>query len=113
LRSILPVRCRSLSWPERVNDEENHCNRDARIGYVESGPGVKNPGRVLSEIEQEKVDHVAVKNTIGKISQDAGEQKRERDITPNIGCSPPDEESQNNDKCDRRNYDKESVVVSE
>ena len=65
------------------------------------------------QIEQEKIDHMSIKKAIGKISQDAGEQKRQRDIAPNIGCSPPDEENQNNEKGDRRNYDEERIVVPE
>ena len=56
---------------------------------------------------------MSIKNAIGKISQDAGEQKRQRDIARNIGCSPPDEENQNNEKGDRRNYDEERIVVPE
>ena len=43
---------------------------------------------------------MSIKKAIGKISQDAGEQKRQRDIAPNIGCLPPDEENQNNKKRD-------------
>ncbi len=53
------------------------------------------------QIEEEKIDHMPIKKAIGKISQDAGEQKRQRDVAPNIGCSPLDEESQHNEKCDR------------
>ena len=45
------------------------------------------------QIEKEKIDHVPIKKAIGKISQDAGEQKCQRDITPNIACSPPQEET--------------------
>ena len=52
------------------------------------------------QVEEEKIDHVSIKKAIGKISQDAGEQKRQRDIARNIGCSPPDEENQNNKKRD-------------
>ena len=52
------------------------------------------------QIEEEKIDHMSVKKAIGKISHDASQQERQRDIAPNIGCSPPDEENQNNKKCD-------------
>ena len=65
------------------------------------------------QIEEEKIDHMSIKKAIGKISQDASEKERERNIAPNIWWSTPQEKNQNNEKCDRRNYDEESVVVPE
>jgi len=81
-----------------MNDEENHSNRDTRISDIECGPGM----RVRNvQIEKKKIDHMSIKKAIGKISQDAGEQKRQRDVAPNIGRSSPEEENQNNEKGDR------------
>jgi hypothetical protein len=56
---------------------------------------------------------MSIKKAIGKISQDASEKERKRNIAPNIWWSTPQEKNQNNEKCDRRNYDEESVVVPE
>lgn len=65
------------------------------------------------QIEEEKIDHVSIKKAIGKISHDASQQERERDVAPNIWWSPPQKKNQNNEKRDRRNYDEKRVVVSE
>jgi hypothetical protein len=65
------------------------------------------------QIEEEKIDHVSIKKPIGKISEDASQQERQRDVAPNIWWSPPQKKNQNNEKRDRRNYDEESVVVPE
>lgn len=65
------------------------------------------------QIEEEKIDYMSVKKAIGKISQDPSQQEAQRDVAPNIRQSPPQEKDQNNEKCDRRNYDEESVVVPE
>ena len=56
---------------------------------------------------------MSITKAIGKISQDASEKERKRNIAPNIWWSTPQEKNQNNEKCDRRNYDEESVVVPE
>ena len=65
------------------------------------------------QIEEEKIDHMSIKKAIGKISHDASQQERQRDVAPNIWWSPPEKKNQNNKKRDRRNYDEESVVVPE
>ena len=65
------------------------------------------------QIEKKKINHVPIKKAIGKISQDPGEKKRERKITPTIRCSRPQEEAQNNHKRHRRNGDEEGIVASE
>jgi len=41
-------------------------------------------GEPNMQIEKKKIDYVTVKKTIGKISQNAGKQKRKRHIAPNI-----------------------------
>lgn len=53
------------------------------------------------QIEEEKIDHMSIKEAIGKISQDACQQQRQGYVAPNIWRSPPEEENQNNEKCDR------------
>jgi hypothetical protein len=93
-----------------MNDEKNHCNRDARIGYVESGPRMR-VGNV--QIEKEKIDHMSIKETIGKISQDASQQERKRYVAPKIRRMPSHEEGHNDEKRDKRNDDEQSIVVPE
>ena len=53
------------------------------------------------QIDKEKIDHVPIKKPISKISQDPGEEKRQRKITPMINCSRAQEEAQNNHKRNR------------
>ena len=65
------------------------------------------------QIEEEKIDHMSIKKAIGKISHDASQQERQRDVAPNIWWSPPEKKNQNNEERDRRNYDEKRVVVSE
>ena len=65
------------------------------------------------QIEEEKIDHMSVKKAIGKISHDASQQERQRDVAPNIWWSLSQKKNQNNEKRDRRNYDEESIVVPE
>ena len=80
-----------------MENKRDYCNGDARIGDVKRRPGMR-VGHV--QIEKEKIDHVPIKKTIGKISQDAGKQKRKRRVAPNIGWPPSHEKGQNNEKRD-------------
>jgi hypothetical protein len=36
------------------------------------------------QIEEEKIDHMSIKKAIGKISHDASQQERQRNVAPNI-----------------------------
>jgi hypothetical protein len=92
-----------------MNNKQHHRHRDAGVGNIKGRPGMR-IGDV--QIEKEKIDHVSVKKAIGKISQDSGEKKSQRKITPTITCSRPQEEAQNNHERNRRNDDEESVVPS-
>ena len=65
------------------------------------------------QIEEKEIDDVSIKKAIGKISQDAGQQERQRDVAPNVSRTPPEEKNQNNEKRDRRNYDEKRIVVPE
>jgi hypothetical protein len=91
-----------------MNEKQNHCNGNAGIGDIERGPWMGKPNM---QIEKQKIDYVPVKKTIGKISQDPGQQERKRHILPTVNWSPSHEEGQNNQQRDRRNCDKESIVV--
>src|SRR6266566_9941269 len=87
----------ALFFPKRMDNKRDHRNGDARIGDVKRRPGML-VGNV--HIEKEKIDHVPIKKTIGKIPQDDGKQKRKRRVAPNIAWPPLHEKSQNNEKRD-------------
>jgi hypothetical protein len=93
-----------------VNDKQHYRNRDTRIGDVKRRPGI---GVADVQIKKEKVDHVSVKQAISQISQNAGEEKRQRYIPPPV--RPPVSHQQNchDHQRDGGNYDEESVVALE
>ncbi len=93
-----------------MNDKQHHRNRDTRIGDVKRGPGI---GVGDVQIKKEKVDHVSVKQAICQISQNAGKEKRQRYIPPQV--RPPVSHQQNghDDQRDEGNYNEESVVALE
>jgi len=93
-----------------MKNKQYHRNRDAGVGNIKSRPGM----RVWDvQIEKKKIDHVPVKKAIGKISDDSGEKKRQRKITPTITCSRSQQEAQNNYQRNRRNGDEKGVIASE
>jgi len=65
------------------------------------------------QIEKEEIDHVAVNKAIREIAQDAGQQKRQRHVSPKTTRMLPNQQGHNDEKCDRRNYDEEPVVAPE
>ena len=100
----------ALLAPERMNNKQHHRNRDAGIRYIKGRPGM----RIWDvQIEEKKIDHVPIKKPIGKISKDPGDKKRQREITPTIRRSRPQEEAHNNHKRHRRNGDEKGIVASE
>jgi hypothetical protein len=103
-------RFRVFLLPKRVNDKQDYRNRDTRIGDVKRRPGI---GVADVQIKKEEVDHVSVKQAICQISQNAGKEKRQRYIPPQV--RPPVSHQQNchDDQCDEGNYDEESVVALE
>ena len=113
MRSITPT-CRlfdaGLLFPKRVNDKQDYRNRDTGIGDVKRRPRI---GVTDVQIKKEEVDHVSVKQAICQISQNAGKEKRQRYIPPQV--RPPVSHQQNryDDQCDEGNYDEESVVALE
>jgi len=58
-------------------------------------------GEPNMQIEKKKIDYVPIKKTIGEISQNAGEQKREGHIAPKITCPPPDQKRQDDETRER------------
>ena len=80
-----------------MENKRDHRNGDARIRDIERRPGMR-VGHV--QIEKQKIDHMPIKKTIGKIPKNAGKQKRKRRVAPNIAWPPLHEKSQNNEKRD-------------
>jgi hypothetical protein len=93
-----------------MNNKQHDCNRDAGVGDIKSGPGM----RIWKvQIEKKKIDHMSVKKAISKISQDSGKKKRQRQVTPPIRSLRPQQETQNNHKRDARNDDEQGIVPPE
>ena len=61
---------RFLLGSKRMDNEENDGDADARIGDVEGRPRMR---QRHVEIEEEKINHVPVEETIGQIPEDAGQ----------------------------------------
>src|SRR5882724_1249023 len=83
-----PTSCRlrrRLFLSKRVNDKENNGDTDTGIGHIERWPRM---GEWHMQVEQQKIDHVPVKQTVGQISEHACEQERQRQIAPEIPCPP-------------------------
>jgi len=57
-----------------MNDEENDGDADRGIGHVERRPGMRE-GHM--QVEEQKIDHVTVKQAVSEIPEHAGEQERE------------------------------------
>ena len=79
-------RCRRfLFLSKRMNDEENDSDADAGIGHVECRPRARERHM---QIEQQKINHVSVKQAVSQISEHAGEQERQGQIAPEIPRPP-------------------------
>ena len=65
------------------------------------------------QIKKEKVDNVSVKQAICQISQNAGKEKRQRYIPPQVRPPVSHEQNCHDDHCDDGNYNEESVVALE
>jgi hypothetical protein len=59
---------------ERVDDEAENCDADAAVGDIEGGKRMRERH---VQIEEEEVDHVAVRETIGQVAHHTGEKERE------------------------------------
>jgi hypothetical protein len=73
-----------------MNNKQYHRNLDAGVSDIKGWPGMRIRDM---QIDKKKIDHVPIKKPISKISQDSGEKKRQRKITPTIRCSRPQEEA--------------------
>ena len=108
-RSAASLPCAFL-FPKRVNDKQDNRNRDTRIGDVKRRPRI---GEADVQIKKEEVDHVSVKQAICQISQNAGKEKRQRYIPPQVRPPVSHQQNRHDDQCDEGNYDEESVVALE
>ena len=68
-----------------MNDKENNGNADTGIGHVERRPRMRERHM---QIEQQKINHVPVKQAVCKIPEHASDQERERKIAPEIPRPP-------------------------
>ena len=68
-----------------MNNKENNGNADTGIGYVEGRPRTR---EWHMQIEQQKINHVSVKQAVSQISEHAGEQERQGQIAPEIPRPP-------------------------
>ena len=64
-----------------MNDEENDGDADTGIGHVERRPGMRE-GHM--QVEEQEIDDVAVKQPVGEIAENAGDQKRKRQISQKV-----------------------------
>ena len=104
LRSPLP------RIAEGIDHEAGHGDADAGIGDVKGRPGI---GEADMEIEEEKIDHVSVEESIGEIAQNPGQEQAKRDASPRIARSRTREQENHDDERDTGNKDEKAVVVPE
>ena len=69
-----------------MNEKANNCDANAGIGDVKGGPGIR--ARNV-QIEEEKVDHVPMQESIGQIAKNASQKKSKRGAIPRIAGSRP------------------------
>ena len=56
--------------PEGMNNKTKHGHTDARVGHVESGPGMRERH---VKIEKGEINDVAVHETVGQVAHDSAE----------------------------------------
>jgi len=67
-----------------MNNEENHRNADARVGDIKGWPWVREGDM---QIEQQKINHVAVHETIREIPHYTSQEESNGNIAEEIGFS--------------------------
>ena len=68
-----------------MNDKEDDRDADTGISHVECRPRTR---QWHMQIEQQKINHVSVKQAVSQISEHAGEQERQGQIAPEIPRPP-------------------------
>ena len=63
------------------------------------------------KIEEEEIDHVSVKQTVGQVSHDAGEKQSQRDIAPAVPHVTPKKESHYESQGRAGKDNEEEVIV--
>src|SRR5690348_5643332 len=84
-RPRLQLRRRFLLRSERMDDEENYSDADARVRDIERRPRVR---KWHMQIEEQKIDHVTVKQSVRQISKNSGQQQGERNVAPTVRGQP-------------------------
>lgn len=93
---------------EGVDDEADDCDADAGIGDVKGGPRVR---QRHVQIEEQKIDDVTVRETIGQVSHDASQEQTKRQVSQQVWRAPPDQEREHKNERDAGEHDKKGVVV--
>jgi hypothetical protein len=93
-----------------MDNKTENSNTDAGVGYIKGRPRM---GEGNVKIEKEKVDNMTVQQPIGEIAENAGEEQSQSDATPRAMRVRAQKEKTNDNKCDARKSDKETVVVGE
>jgi hypothetical protein len=95
---------------ECVAEEPHDRDADAGVGNVKRGPWVRYWDM---QIEEQKIDYVAMHETIGEVSHDASQEQGERNVAQCVGRTLSKEQRQNNKQGDAGEHDKKRVVVPE
>ena len=78
------------SFAQRMNDEADDRDADARIRHIKSRPGMRERNM---QIEKQKIDYMTVHQAVGEISEHAGQQERQRKIAHKIPRTPAQQQS--------------------
>src|SRR5438874_3376887 len=65
------------------------------------------------QMKKQKINDVAVKQTVGEIPQNAGKQQSQGNIAPDIGRSPANEEHNHKEKSKTGQDNKERIIAFE
>ena len=93
-----------------MNDEKEDRDANAGIRHVESRPGMSQRD---VQIEQQKINDVAVQQPIGQIPKNPGEEQTERDIPPDVPGPPPHQQRDHEEQRHAGNGNEKSIVISE
>ena len=101
----------AFSLSKRMNDKAADRDADAGVGDIKRRPGMRERN---VQIEEQKIDHVTVKQAIGQVSHDAGqEQARAKHRARRRGAWRRRSNSQHEDERDAGEDDEKQVVVLE
>src|ERR1700730_12271072 len=84
-----PLQLRRLGYalllPERMNDKTDHSDTDAGVSHVKGRPRMPKGN---GQTDNQKINTLPVKQPIGQIAEDTGEQQRKRNVAPKVSRPP-------------------------